>query len=456
VSLTALAFLVLFMVGAGLALARHPIYGLYTYMLTFYMAPADAWWGQELPVLRWTLIAAGLTMISALIHGDTSGRPPWHQHPTARTLIVLTLLLWLQSLWAISPEDHNFLSVLFTKYVVMFALLYVALSDEQKVVQFSLAHVIGCFLWGYTAYRNPGSGRLEDLGTSDVSGSAFASMHMSTALAFAGFIFLGVSRWTKWVALASIPFILNAIILMATRGAFVGLLAAAPIAFGFAPRTRKKWVAMYLMLGAVLGLLLAHDLFWERMSTIVVSEDKPMEASAASRFDIAKANLAMFRDHPLGVGHRGNDLLSPRYMPPSLLTEKDGTSIRSAHNTIMAVLVDHGILGLILVVAFHVRIARALLRLKKERNDSLSVSLRAIVAALATSLVIYWANAQFANMMKAEIVIWIAAMAGAIEALRKPDEAELPQSPVSRLAAARPDTMRRNSQARPPDGIRRR
>ena len=452
-SVSALLFLFLFLAGVGLALFRHPIFGLYTYLLTFYVAPANAWWGGELPDLRWTLIAAGVTLISVLLHGEKDGRPAWHEYPTARILIVFALLLWIQLLWAISPDDHLFLAILFTKYVVMFAVIYASLSDERKIVQFSLAHVVGCFIWGYTAYRNPGAGRLENIGNADVSGSAFASMHVSTGLAFAGFLFLGLANRAKWIAFGSIPFILNAIILMATRGAFVALIAAIPAAVVFAPRARRKLVLVYLILGGTMGLLLAHDLFWERMSTIVVADDQPMEASAASRFDIAQANLRMTRDYPLGVGHRGNDLLSPQYMPPSLLADKDGNRIRSAHNTIMAVLVDHGLLGLIILVMFHARIARALFRLKARPQDSLSQQQAAVCAALATSLVIYWANAQFANMTKSEIVIWIAALVAAIDSLRKPDEPEgrasRRQPPGPKRAILPPGRLRRFQATQP-------
>jgi hypothetical protein len=34
---------------------------------------------------------------------------------------------------------------------------------------------------------------------------------------------------------------------------------------------------------------------------------------------------------------------------------------------------------------------------------------------LGTSLLLYWGNAQFANYVKAEVVIWIAALSGALE-----------------------------------------
>jgi O-antigen ligase len=239
-------------------------------------------------------------------------------------------------------------------------------------------------------------------------------MHVSTILALAAFIFLGYSGWRKWVPFFCVPLILLAIVQMQTRGAFVGLVAGVPVALLFAPRNKRGWVVFYLILGALLFLRVANNDFWERMATIHTAEGQEMESSAASRIAIAEANWRMAKDHPMGVGHRGNDLLSPRYMPESLLTTKDGVQVRSAHDTVMAILVDHGIVGLVLIVVFHARIVATLLRLWS-RAAQLSAETQALIGGLATALVIYWVNAQFANMTKAEVVIWIAAMAAALE-----------------------------------------
>lgn len=413
--LTGLAFVLLFMAGLVLAFVRHPIYGLHAYMLTFYMGPETAWWGSGLPNMRWSLLSAVVTLLAVMIYRQPADRPSWYSYGSVRVLIVLALWMWIQLPWALDTEQHMFLAILFTKYVIMFAMLYAALDDVDKVYQFAMAHIIGSFWWGYLAWQYTGGGRLEDIGTGDVAGSAFASMHVSTALAFAGFFFLSFSGWKKWISFLAIPFILNAIILMQTRGAFVGLVAAAPLALLFAPPARRKMVMVYMVLGGVLFFMVADPAFWDRMSTIRTVEDQPMEASAASRFDIAEANLRMFKDHPFGVGHRGNDLLSPLYMPPSLLTPKEGSSIRSSHNTVMAILVDHGIVGILLFVLLHAKIAGAILRLRKLAAEAASPHALALAGGLATGLAIYWFNAQFANMIKAEVVIWIAAIAAALE-----------------------------------------
>jgi len=441
---TALLFLALFFLGLLLAFVKHPIYGMLSYMLVFYMGPGEAWWVTDVPDLRWSLVAAAVTMIAAMRHPSPSSRPPWYRTAPARWLIAIALWLWIQTPWALSPNDHIFMASLFSKYLLLYAVLYTTLCDSRDIRYFVFAHIIGCFLWGYTAYLNPGSGRLENIGYGDVAGSAFASMQMGTGLAFAGFAFLGTSGILRWVAFSSIPFVLNAIILMATRGGVVGLLAGVPVAIYFSPKSQRRIVMLCLAMAPVLLVTLAHELFWSRMSTMLEGDALVAEGSAGTRIAVAQANLQMSMDHPWGAGHRGNDLLSPHYLPPELLSPKDGVRegdpIRSAHNTLLAVLVDHGFIGLILFVLLHISIARCLIRIRFHSSSPVAGELGAYAAALSTSLVVYWANAQFTNSTKAEAVIWMAALGCALEWMASATR----RSEVSEDEAGRPSDAYKN------------
>ncbi|MHB8534211.1 MAG: O-antigen ligase family protein [Sulfuricaulis sp.] len=426
---TALIFLFLFSIGLILAFVKNPIYGVLSYMLEFYMSPSQAWWSGEVPDLRWSLLAATVTIIAVLLHPSPDSRPPWYKTASAKWLIALSLWLWIQTPWALDLNDHFFMAALFSKYVLLYAMLYTCLSEPKNIRLFYFTHIIGCFLWGYIAYENPGSGRLENIGFGDVAGSAFASMQLGTGIAFAGFAFLAAYGIWKWIAFFSLPFILNAIVLTATRGAFVGLLGGALASIFFTPRRSRRTVILVMAIAPILLFMLANDLFWSRMSTIMPDVNVgERDASAESRILIAQANFQMFLDHPMGVGHRGNEILSPSYMPVDLLTNKNGTLVRAAHNTFMAILVDHGFIGLILVVLLHFSIARSLIHAKFDSSSGLDKEFSLYVAALGSSLVIYWGNAQFANFTKSEIIIWIAAMASALEAManttRQPEDSE--------------------------------
>jgi len=102
-----------------------------------------------------------------------------------------------------------------------------------------------------------------------------------------------------------------------------------------------------------------------------------MEASAASRVALIRYGWAMFKDYPLGAGHRGHEILSPSYVPEGLLTQ----GRRAAHNTFMQILVEQGIIGALLFVLLNVWVIRQLWRLKQMDARGLSLRLQQFPAS---------------------------------------------------------------------------
>lgn len=69
-SISALVFVGVYAIGLLLAFARHPGYGVFAYLWVFYNHPPSRWWGAELPELRWSLIAAVVTLIAIAFNRD--------------------------------------------------------------------------------------------------------------------------------------------------------------------------------------------------------------------------------------------------------------------------------------------------------------------------------------------------------------------------------------------------
>ncbi|HEX4972518.1 MAG TPA: hypothetical protein VFV69_15795, partial [Steroidobacteraceae bacterium] len=114
-SLTGLAFVAAFFGVMGLALFRHPMWGLYGYVAVFYLHPPSRWWGAALPDLRWALLAAAVTLIATWRVPRDTTRPSWISHTPAKLLLAYTVWLWIQKAWALSPSDQTEISILFTK-----------------------------------------------------------------------------------------------------------------------------------------------------------------------------------------------------------------------------------------------------------------------------------------------------------------------------------------------------
>jgi O-antigen ligase len=297
---------------------------------------------------------------------------------------------------------------LFTKYILFFYVIYRLVSDEKDLSLLFWAHVLGCFVWGWEAYHTTVTGRLEMVGGSDVSGANGAATQLLIGLIFAGFMLLGQHRVGQCILLAVIPFILNTIILTGTRGAFLGMIGSAGATLFFAPRSHRFRIYVVCALAAALLFRLGNDVFWDRMGTLQVTKEDEMEKSALSRFAIARANWRMSQDYPMGVGHGGNELLSPNYIPGEYMTY---TGTRAAHNTFMAVLVDHGYPGAILFILLYIWAVISSCRLRSAGNlpdtEDPNSRIRLYAAALGPSILAYLTVAQFTNFLKAEIQIWL-------------------------------------------------
>jgi len=435
-SFTALVFLVGYVGGLALAF-RHPVWGLAAYLWAFYNHPPSRWWGEGLPDIRWSLVAAAITLVAFAfarltqggfdattyahrpVHGGHAPRVPVSEM-TRRTplsagfwlLAAFAAWMWMQTLWAEGP-GHLDGCILFTKYVVLFFLVERLLDSERPIELFAWAHVGGCFLWGWLAYTGDFSGRAElNLGPG-VADSNTLGFHLVTGLALGGLMLLQAHGVRRLIMLPVLPFIMNGVILTASRGAALAMAAAGVGALAFAPRMKKHVTWGGALLGLVLfGLLAGSELFWERMSTIGVGTESEMEASAYSRIETARANWQMFLDHPLGAGYRGNVALSPEYLEHRWLSE---TGERSAHNTFLAVLVDGGVPGFFLFLMLVMWAGFRLLAMKKLDKGGLPPSLGAYRGAVAGGLLAYVVAGQFGNYLTAEVGIWLLALVAALD-----------------------------------------
>jgi len=412
-SITAVAVLAIYLMGILLAFTRHPFFALLSYLWIFYNDPAKAWWSADIPDLRYSLIAAVAAFISAL-----SLRSPqsnwWQDNAGAKLIAAYALWMWVQVPWAINLGAHLDGTILATKYVVLYYTIYKIASEEKLIEGFLWAHIVGCFLLGWTAFTSNVTGRLESLGGPGADDANLLAAHMVTGVAIAGFMFVGLPGYRRLAAFLMIPFILNTIILTQSRAAALATIASLPAAWYLTPKAQRRFVLIAVVLAAVLFLSLANEEFWNRISTILGIMG---ETTQEVRLEIIGPQFRMFLDHPLGTGHRGNEFLSPQYIPMEFLAADTGT--RSAHNIFMAALVDQGFPGLILLTGLCAWVGVSLRRLKLLDAQGLPPLLGLYRAALGTALVSCFVSGLFSNMLKAEVQIWLVALLASLIARSK-------------------------------------
>jgi hypothetical protein len=444
-SLTGLAVLLGFAGGLGLALFRHPRYGLYTYMAVYYLDPPSRWWGASLPDMRWSLIAGVVALLATLRKPLPPGTPSWSTTRPARLLLAFTVWLWIQNLWALAPDENLEASILFTKYVILFVMLYRLVTSLEELNGVLIAHVLGCFYLGWLAHVAPAGGRLEGVGGPGIDDSNALAMFMATGIVCASMVVLGEKGWKRWTAILAMPFLLNTIVQSQSRGAMLALVCAGLVLFYLKPKPFRRQFYVFAVLGMVLFGMVAQSTFWDRMRTLeaTVDDNEQIDSSAESRVVLAHAQLQMFLDHPLGVGHRGTAVLSPRYLDAKWLTKdpNDPTAApaRSSHNSFMSALVEQGIPGAVIFIWLAAWVLKSVFTLKRFLNVAADERSPILIygPAVAGGAIVVLVAGMFTDYLKTEVQIWMWALLAAITAVH------IPKAATRAGAASRVQPLRR-------------
>lgn len=406
---TTLMFLGVIAGGLSLCLFRHPVWGLYTYVLLFYFDPTSRWWAANLPEVRWSLLAVAVTIVGTVIyrtrHDKQTKRPSFFSHAPHVLFLIYVAWMYAQFAWAISP-DHPDGVTYFTKYAVVMYLIYLLIDSRERMIGFLLANLTGCFYLGFIAFTSASGGRLDGVGGAGIDDSNSLGMYMAASAVIAGGLYFTIkSRWFL-LPVVMMPLFLNTLVQAGSRGAFLALVVGFGAMYFYRPPgiTTKLWA--YGAAGIVVFGILANDVFLERIASIqeAAKQTKQADTSALSRIYVAKAQFRMATDHPLGAGHKGTIALSNKYIAPEFWSKQGG---RSSHNTFLSALVDQGYIGFLLWCTLCWKLYRRCAAVanwaRRESDDELSW----LAATLFGVICVVWSAGMFAPFLKTEIFIWM-------------------------------------------------
>lgn len=408
----ALLFLMVFFGGILASLIYSGSYAFALYQLIYFLNPDNRWWSSSIPGLRYSFIVV-LLMMGILFknYQRYSAVSPWNRQPILKWLAALLVMYYVAYTFAINMPMHNRFTFDFTKLVIIMFIAY-KLIDTEKAFNISLwGYVVGCFYIGYLATitgRNAGN-RLEGIGMIDApeaNGTAAALVPAAVILLY--FAWQGNLK-VKLMAGLMGAFIANALVLINSRGSFLGVVVSLGcyLMFMMFSRYQKKGQRGTAVFMIVVGLSGAYymtdDLFWERMSTLKEVEEGSRE-SGASRTVFWLTTFDMLEDHPLGLGVRGYNTLAPLYMDDET---RGGELYRSVHSTWFQGLSEVGFIGFsfflaMLFTAYRLT-RRAKLQMIKEGRYEIYFKILAIECALLGFLV----AATFIDRFRAEILYWM-------------------------------------------------
>jgi len=405
--LTAIAFLVAFCLGCVLALVRHPIYGLVTYIGVFYLDPYGRWWSQLLPDLRWSHTAAIVTVLAVAFRRRNPKAIPLFGHKVMVGYLLFLVWCVIQTPWALDYDMHIELLTLTAKYALVMGLIYLCVDSEEHLRAFLWAQVLGCFYLSWIAFAQYEGGRFEEFGHGTIGEANVGALLLVTGTFIASALFLVAGTLERAVLLLCFPFLLNGLVTTISRSGFLAMLVGG-VAFNLLGHFRHQGrIRLFSVLAVVLFLSLAGPTYWERINSITyVGEDVEGVDTGSGRLDIIKGQWQMFLDHPFGCGHRCTVTLSPRYFEAIRLTREGG---RASHNTFMTLLVEQGIPGVLFYLAMIGWTFASVVKLKRELRFVENPLVPAVFAAAASILIAIVVGDLFVDYLKLEVRMWLIA-----------------------------------------------
>jgi hypothetical protein len=353
----ALLFLFLFIGGILAALFITPVSSVLVYLLVYFVNPDSRWWAVGIPGLPYSFIASLIMLLTlAIRYKELSHQAQWNKQPVLKWMLALLVMYGFMINFAIVPEVHKSFTYEFAKLIVIILCAYKLITSERALNACLWAYIVGATYIGYVAYsvgRNA-QGRVEGIGMVDTGGDGnLTAAAMVPALIILTYIAWMGNKKIKALAIFCGAFIANGIVLINSRGAFLGavggiLFFLAHMVFSRYQRKGQRGTAILIILIGFAGTIYVTDeAFWSRMETLQNVDDG--SSSGSHRIDYWMATFDVLEDYPLGVGIQGFIELSPNYLPEHYFEGRDGG--RAVHSTWFEVLSEIGWLGLLFLLA---------------------------------------------------------------------------------------------------------
>lgn len=409
----ALLFLFLFVGGIFAALFITPVASFLVYQLVYFVNPDIRWWAASIPGIRYSFISAVLMLFVLTIkYKELSFQAPWKQQPVLKWLVAFLVMYVFMINFAIVPSAHKTFTFDFAKLIIIIFVAYKLINSEKALDACLWAYVLGATYIGYMAYTvgRDWQGRIEGIGMIDTGGDG----NMTAAAIAPALVMLMYFAWlgnkkTKFFAIFCGALIANGIVLINSRGSFLGVVMGASfflffMVFSKYQRAGQRGTAILLIMMGLAGVVyITDDLFWSRMSTISEVEDGA--ASGSHRIEFWLATFDVLKDYPLGVGILGFIELSPNYLPEHYFENR---SIgKAVHSTWFQVLGEVGWLGIFVFFCLIMSTFKTSLKTKRKLIELKLYDCYFKIIALEGALICYLVAASFINRSRAEVLYWL-------------------------------------------------
>src|SRR5690554_748719 len=409
----ALVFIFLFVGGIFAALFIAPFASFLVYQLVYFVNPDIRWWAASIPGIQYSFIASLLMLFSLSIrYKELSSNARWREQPIFKWVIALLLMYCFMILFAVVPDIHERFTFDFAKLIIITLVAYKLINSERALDAVLWAYVFGATYIGYMAYSvgRDWQGRVEGIGMIDTGGDG----NMTAAAMIPALIILTYMAWIgkkkiKIVALFCGALIANGVVLINSRGSFVGAVVGGSflLFYMFFSRHQRKGqraTAIFIVLIGLAGTAyVADEAFWSRMETLQSVDDG--SKSGSHRIEFWLATFDLLKDYPLGVGIQGYIQLSPNYLPEHYF--EGGIKGKAVHSSWFQVLAEIGWVGLAFMAMLLVSVFKVSRKTKAYLIDIENYEAYFKMLALEGAFISFLIAASFINRARAEVFFWL-------------------------------------------------
>jgi hypothetical protein len=412
----ALLFLLTYASGIVAALSLGPAWGFYLYELVYWLNPGNRWWGNDIPGFRYSFFSVAVMGAAFLIYRKQHMKNLISDMPEFKWFIAMMLCYVLVTFIAVDEYNHNrFLMFHINLYITIF-IAYRVLDSENKLGLALLFYMLGGAYIGYEA-MNAGRdafGRVEGIGTVDSPDNNTLAASLVPIIPLVLYYAWQGSMKVKAVAGLCGLFTVNAIVLINSRGAFLGAAAAfgyflVYMMFSKFKMPKQRMIIVILMIASILVVIRLFDnTFWDRMATLQ-EQSIESDGSGARRVNFWLASLDMLEDYPFGAGVYGFETLSSNYLHDEsyFQTESQGRMVRAVHSIWFQTLTEIGWIGFATFIMLlystykHAQTAKRLL-IKKMMYKQYY-----LIIALEAGMLGYLLSSSVINTLRIQMTFWM-------------------------------------------------
>lgn len=412
--LNVLLFVTTYLAGFIFAIIANPAYAFALYEAVYFFYPQDKWWGTALPDISYSYFTVLLMMGVLLLNRELFLNPVF-KIPPLRWLYFLLFLYAIAYFYAVRQEIHYDALNTYLKLVVIITIAFKLIDSRERLNIAIWGYIFGAWYMGFSVWQvgRTSGNRVEGIGTVDSPDANGLAAAIAPAVVLAIYYFWRTqNKYYKILFAIAGAFITNALVLINSRGAFLGTAASIVFLFYYLyfsklqKKNQKRTVIFLLIAGLMSAAYLVDEAFIERMTTI--KEEKTLTAeveTGSTRVFFWMAAWDMAKDHPFGGGFRAFNVYAPFYIPQHVNT--GGSLNRTVHSTWFEALTEIGYLGLFGLIMMVFSSYKILSNCKKKLKEDGDSDHYYQVIAIQAALICFVISMTFLNRLRAEILHWL-------------------------------------------------